>query len=131
MKKHGIFNADIAAVVASMGHYQTLTVADAGLPIPAAPQRIDLVVRRGVPGFIDVTAAILDELAVQEAIVAQEMLATSPQLYADLCALLGAVPVRQVPHEEFKQLTAQSKAVVRSGEFTPYANVILVAGVVF
>ena len=43
MKKHGIFNADIAAVVASMGHYQTLTVADAGLPIPAAPQRIDLV----------------------------------------------------------------------------------------
>ena len=131
MKKSGILNADIAAVVASMGHFDTITVADAGLPVPDEPLRIDLVVRKNLPRFLDVTTAILDELAVQEAIIAQEMPGASPVIYDELRALLGTIPIRQVSHEEFKALTAQSRAVVRSGEFTPYANVILVAGVVF
>lgn len=131
MKKLGILNADLAAVVAAMGHFDTLTVADAGLPIPDGPQRIDLVVRPNLPGFLDVTAAVLEEMAVQEAIIALEMAEVSPQLYAEVRMLLGETPVRFVPHEEFKVLTAHSKAVVRSGEFTPYANVILVSGVVF
>jgi len=131
MKKHGILNADIAAVVASMGHLDTLTVADAGLPIPDEVLRIDLVVRQNLPRFLDVAAAILEELAVQEAIIAEEMPGTSPAIYDELRTVLGGIPMRQVPHEEFKALTAQSRAVVRSGEFTPYANVIFVAGVVF
>lgn len=131
MKKSGILNADLAAVVASMGHFDMITVADAGLPIPDEPLRIDLVVRPNLPRFIDVTTVVLEELAVQEAIVASEMVEVSPQLYDQLRALLGDVAIRKMPHEEFKTLTASSKAVVRSGEFTPYANVILVAGVVF
>jgi D-ribose pyranase len=45
--------------------------------------------------------------------------------------MLGSTPVRTVPHETFKQLTRNSRAVVRSGEFTPYANAILVSGVAF
>lgn len=131
MKKTGILNADIAAVVAGMGHLDTITVADAGLPIPDTVRRIDLVVRPNLPRFMDVATAILEELAVQEAIIAREMAEVSPETYDELRALLGATPIRLVAHSEFKQLTVQSKAVVRSGEFTPYANVILVAGVVF
>lgn len=131
MKKTGILNADIAAVVAGMGHLDTLTVADAGLPIPDNVLRIDLVVRPNLPRFTDVTAAIIEELKVQEAIIAREMVEVSPHIYDELCALLSKVAIRMVTHSEFKQLTAQSKAVVRSGEFTPYANVILVAGVTF
>ena len=34
-------------------------------------------------------------------------------------------------HEAFKTRSRQSKAVVRSGEVTPYANIILCAGVAF
>ncbi|HAJ36075.1 MAG TPA: D-ribose pyranase [Chloroflexi bacterium] len=131
MKKTGILNADIAAVVAGMGHLDTITVADAGLPIPDAVLRIDLVVRPNLPRFMDVTSAILEELIVQEAIIAREMVEVSPETYDVLRARLGETPIRLVSHSEFKQLTAQSKAVVRSGEFTPYANVILVAGVAF
>lgn len=132
MKKCGILNAPIAAVVAEMGHFDTITVADAGLPIPQEVERIDLVVRPGLPAFVDVVAALLDELAVQEAVIAEEMLTASPALHAEMHALLGPdVPIRTVPHDEFKRLTHASRAVVRSGECTPYANVILVAGVVF
>jgi D-ribose pyranase len=34
-------------------------------------------------------------------------------------------------HEDFKAATRAARAIVRSGEFSPYANVILRAGVVF
>jgi D-ribose pyranase len=131
MKRSGILNVDIAAVTASMGHLDTLTVADAGLPIPDAPLRIDLVVKPNQPRFLDVVEVLLEELVVQEAIVAAEMAQVSPDLAAELRARLGSIPVRAVPHAEFKALTADSKAVIRTGEFTPYANVILVSGVAF
>jgi len=36
--------------------------------------------------------------------------------------------VETLSHVEFKKLTASTKAIVRTGEFTPFANVILVAG---
>jgi len=39
--------------------------------------------------------------------------------------------VELVSHEELKRLSQKAAAVVRTGEFTPYANVILYSGVVF
>ncbi|MGL4648294.1 MAG: D-ribose pyranase [Caldilineaceae bacterium] len=126
-----MLNSAVAAVVARLGHFDSVTVADAGLPIPAGPQRIDLVVRPGLPSFLDGVRMMLEEQQVQEAIVAAEMEGANPQVAAALRALLGEIPIRTVPHEEFKRLTAASAAVVRTGECSPYANVILVSGVIF
>ncbi|RME59441.1 MAG: D-ribose pyranase [Caldilineae bacterium] len=131
MKKTGILNAEIAGTVARMGHMDTICVADAGLPIPRSTRRIDLVVRPGLPGFLDVVETLLEELVVERAIVAEEMLTVSPDLYRDLAARLGDIPIERVPHEAFKERTGGCKAVIRTGEFTPYANVILVSGVAF
>jgi D-ribose pyranase len=39
--------------------------------------------------------------------------------------------IQEVSHEEFKRLTNNVKAVIRTGEVTPYANCILQAGVIF
>ncbi len=35
-----------------------------------------------------------------------------------------------VSHEQFKEHTKKAKAIIRTGEATPYANVILHAGVI-
>lgn len=131
MKKSGVLNQPLSAVIAGMGHLDRLTVADAGLPIPKGPERIDLAVTAGLPPFLDVVRAILEELKVQQAIVATEMAERSPQMHAALRELLGDIPLETVAHEQFKALTQETRAVVRTGEFTPYANVILIAGVVF
>jgi len=131
MKKSGILNAPVAAVVARLGHLDTLCIADAGLPIPAGPERIDLVVRRNLPLFRDVTEMVLGEMAVQEAIVAVEMVEKSPQILTELRKQLGDIPIRTVSHAAFKEQTKLCAAVIRTGECTPYANVILVAGVTF
>jgi len=128
MKKVGIINQPIAAVIGGLGHTDTIAIADAGLPIPATTQRIDLALTRGVPSFLETLRVVLDELFVEKAIVAEEMNSVSPHMYSALAEALGDVPIELKPHVEFKRQTADVKAIIRTGEFTPYANVILVAG---
>lgn len=131
LKKIGILNQAISEVIAGMGHQDTLVVADAGLPIPQGVRRVDLALTEGVPGFAETVEAVHKELEVESVIVAEEMEDVSPSTYGALLALVGSVDVERVSHERFKALTQEARAVIRTGEFTPYANVILVAGVVF
>jgi D-ribose pyranase len=131
MKKIGTLNQPLSSVISGLGHMDTIVVADAGLPIPSDTQRIDLALTKDIPGFIDTVAVILEEVQVDQAIVAEEMLSESPQVYQQLQKLLAEIPINAVSHNELKQRTGSARAVVRTGEFTPYANVILVSGVVF
>lgn len=128
MKKVGVMNQPIATVISGLGHTDTIAIADAGLPIPATTQRIDLALTSGVPSFLETLRVVLSELFVEKAIVAEEMKTVSPQMYAALVEVLGDVPIEAIPHVDFKRETAVTKAIIRTGEFTPYANVILVAG---
>jgi D-ribose pyranase len=130
MKKQGILNAALSNTLASMGHTDLLVVADAGLPIPAGVPVIDLAVRCGVPSFADVLTAVANELQVEQIVVASEGQQTGDPL-PEVAELFPDVPVTSCPHEEFKQRTARARAVVRTGECTPYHNIILQAGVVF
>lgn len=131
MKKGALLNQPVSAVIAAMGHSDMLIVADAGLPIPNKPQRIDLALTAGVPGFLETLRVILTELQVESAVIAAEMVTVSPELYTAVVELLGDIPIEQVTHLIFKEMSRKARAVVRTGEFTPYANIILNAGVVF
>lgn len=128
MKKVGIINQPISTVISGLGHTDAVTIADAGLPTPATSERIDLALTAGVPSFTQTLQAILEEMFVEKAILAEEMKTVSPHIFEDVARLLGDVPIEVVPHVSFKELTAASRAIIRTGEFTPYANIILVAG---
>ena len=65
---------------------------------------------------------------VESAFVSEDILTKSPHIYAGIQKLLGDVPIGPLPHAEFKKLTGSTKAIIRTAEFTPFANVILVAG---
>ncbi|URQ60770.1 D-ribose pyranase [Pantoea alhagi] len=139
MKKGTLLNAEISTVIARLGHTDSLTIGDAGLPIPAGPQRIDLAVTHGIPSFLQVAQAVTHEMQVESAIIAEEIRTHNARLHDELIALLEVLQRQQgndisiayVPHEQFKTLTQRSQAVIRSGECTPYANIILTAGVTF
>jgi len=131
MKKTGLLNQPISTAIAGLGHTDSLVVADAGLPIPAGPTRIDLALTQGIPTFVDTLRTVLIEMQVERVIIAEEMTTVSPALYQTIKDILGDTPIEMCPHEAFKTMTAEAKAVVRTGEFTPYANIILVSGVVF
>lgn len=135
MKKGTLLNSEISAVVARMGHTDQITIGDAGLPIPDGVQRIDLAVSRNLPPLLPVLQTVLVELEVEGVILAEELQTISPEAYAEIIALIqsanSTVRIQAVPHEEFKIATANSKAVIRTGECTPYVNIILQSGVSF
>ena len=127
MKKNGLLHPELLLAVAELGHRDEFLVCDAGMPIPTQARRIDLVYRAGAPAFLDVLSAIAADVVIEQAIVASE---TSPELTAAIERLLGC-PVEQTSHEELKTRARTSRFAVRTGEFTPYANVLLIAGVAF
>ena len=131
MKKSGLLNARLAATVAGMGHTDLLVIADAGLPVPPGVECIDLAVTGGVPAMLDVLTAVAKELQVERFVLAEELLAGNNELSEAVRSLFPDAAEEALPHEEFKALTRNARAVVRTGEFTPYANVILAAGVAF
>ncbi|MCL4514482.1 MAG: D-ribose pyranase [Firmicutes bacterium] len=132
MKKIGVLHIELSAVIASMAHEEYLVIGDAGLPVPDGVKCIDLALKDGVPGFLETLEAVMSELKVQEAIIDTEMAEISPHIREGLNKLVaGAFPIKAVPHRQLKELTTRAKAVVRTGEFTPYSNIVLVAGVLF
>jgi len=131
MKKIGILNSEISEVIGKLGHTDQIVICDSGLPIPDHVKRIDLALKEGVPTFLETLETVLLEMQVESAIVAKEMAVVSADLEASMKETLGKVELVTVSHEEFKELTKKAKAIIRTGEFTPYANVILQAGVIF
>ena len=131
MKKTTLLQSDLSYVIATLGHLDTLVIADAGLPIPDRTARIDLALTQGVPGATQTLRVVLDEMKVEKVILAEEVKDRNPKFFSDVQELLPDVPVEFVTHSELKTRTADARAVVRTGEFSPYANVILVSGVVF
>lgn len=131
LKKTGIINKDLSEVIAGMGHLDMLVVCDAGLPIPRNARRIDLALKPGSPSFLDTVNVIAQELEVERLIVASEIEQANSHLKENLIGIFAGAAVELVTHDRFKELTRSAVAVVRTGEFTPYANVILVSGVYF
>lgn len=131
MKKTTLLHSDLSYIIATLGHLDTLVIADAGLPIPSETERIDLALTKGVPGAIQTLQVVLEEMQVEKIILAEEGKDGNPKFLTEVQELLPGVPVEFVSHSDFKAQTADARAVVRTGEFSPYANVILVSGVVF
>ena len=131
MKKGGILNAELMRVIALMGHTDLLAIADSGFPIPPAVPRIDLALVAGVPSFMQGLAAVLAELQVEAATVAEEMRQRSPALYHATRQALGTIPLTHISHDQLKAMLPRVRAVVRTGEQTPYANILLHSGVTF
>lgn len=131
MKKSTLINSEISYEISKMGHTDSIVVCDSGLPIPSGVKRIDLALKKGLPTFLDTLDTILEELEVEEVVIAKEIIEASNNLYREIEKRFSNITITTVSHEDFKMLTKESKAIVRTGEFTPYANIILKSGVVF
>ncbi|UKH25296.1 D-ribose pyranase [Actinobacillus pleuropneumoniae] len=139
MKKTAVLNAQLSGVIASLGHTDGLTICDAGLPIPSEQQCVDLALTKGVPSFLSTLEVVLTELFVERILLAEEIKQVNPTIEQQLLEMINKlaqtqgrqIEIEYVVHSEFKQRSNQAKAVVRTGECSPYANVILYSGVPF
>ena len=133
MKRHGILNSDISRVLSYMGHTDRICIGDCGLPIPDETERIDLAVKFGVPTFMDVLKEVGDDMKIEKIVLAEEIKEHNPQVLAEITEYFKGqdVEVEYVSHVGLKQMTRVCKAVIRTGETTPYANIILQSGCIF
>lgn len=135
MKKNGILNADISRVLSYMGHTDTLAIGDCGLPIPDETERIDLALKPGVPSFMEVLEEVAKEMKIEKVVLADEIREKNPKIHEEILNLINeigaACEVVYVSHENLKAQTKTCKAVIRTGETTPYANIILQSACLF
>lgn len=133
MKKIGCLNSELSYVISKLGHFDTLTIGDCGLPVPKGVQRIDLAVTYGVPSFKDVFNVVDAEAKFQKVTIASEAREINPDFYNFIheWAQKNGIVVEEIKHDDFKKLSASSVAVVRTGECKPYCNVILESNVSF
>ena len=135
MKRNGILNSDISRVLSYMGHTDRICIGDCGLPIPDETERIDLAVKFGQPTFMEVLKEVGIDMKIEKIILAEEINEKNPKVLTEITEYFADADVMPeiefVPHVELKALTKDCKAVIRTGETTPYANIILQSGCIF
>lgn len=129
MIKSGIFHPQLLRILGELRHKDMLVIGDAGLPIPKGVERVDLGWKQGSPGYLEVLEEIAKVLVIESATFAEEAHTASPDFHKQALKLLPeGIPVSYVPHTELKAISADAKAIILTGEFTPYTNVILTCG---
>ncbi len=131
MYKTGTLNSEISKVLSDLGHTDTIVIGDCGLPVPKGVQKIDLAVRQGLPSFIDVVDEVARHMVIEHITLAEEIKDSNPAVLKEVDSIMKDIPNDFVTHEQFKTLTENSKVIIRTGEATPYANIILRSGVNF
>jgi D-ribose pyranase len=129
MLKTGILHPQLSRIMAEIRHMDMLVIADAGLPVPKGVERVDLGWKQGNPGYLEVLEEIEKYMVTEKAVFAQEALVVSGELHKKALSLLPeGIPVEYIPHSELKKMTEGAKAIILTGEFTGYTNVILISG---
>ncbi len=131
MKKTGILNAQLMQQIAALGHTDTFLIGDAGMPVPKGVPIVDLALTGGVPNFEQVLYAVLAETKIEAYFLTDQTKTVNPRVYKLIQENLPGIPCTELPHPELKELTKSCKFAIRTGEFTPFSNVVLQAGCAF
>jgi D-ribose pyranase len=129
MKKTGILNRELSDVIASLGHLDLIVISDAGLPVAPSARRVELALAPDLPTVPQILEILLQEAVFEKISFAEEQITASPIFHERLKNLVGKIPLEALPHYDgFKPLAERAKVHIRTGDFTPYANLVLTAG---
>jgi len=129
MKEVGLINRNLAKVIAEQGHQDLLMVVDAGFAIPLGVETVDISLSENNPMVVDVLAELRKYHSVEKMILAKQTKEINPTLFNNITTIWGNnIEIEVVDHSELKQISKTVKAVIRTGDFTAYGNVILVSG---
>jgi len=129
MNEMGLLNTAIAAAIAKQGHGDLLMITDAGFAIPRDAEVIDVSLDVNKPTVSDVLTVLRKHFSVEKIILADQTRKTNPTFFDHISKAFGDnVEVETIDHSDLKKLSKTVKAIIRTGDFTAYGNVILVSG---
>ena len=124
-----ILNPHLLSLLARVRHTNWLVIADRGLPFWPAVETIDVSVMNDVPTVLQVVSALRPDFRPVQAWMAREFLEhNDPAIQAQFAKALSGVPIGYEPHPVFKQRIPGAVGLIRTGDTTQYANLILVSG---
>lgn len=129
MIRTGILNPAVLSLLARVRHTNTLVLADRGFPFWPGLETVDLSLVDDVPTVAQVLDAIAPGFVIARVFAAEEFQThNSPDRIDALKARLGGTPLHFEPHVAFKRRVPSAIGLIRTGDTTPYANLILESG---
>jgi D-ribose pyranase len=104
-------------------------IADRGFPIWPQLETIDISLIDDIPVVLEVLGAIRGNCTFSQAFMAGEFLvANNRRIRSQFARALKGIPVELEPHADFKKRIPSAIGLIRTGDTTQYANIILVSG---
>jgi D-ribose pyranase len=129
MQKTGILNPDLLHLLARIRHTNMLVIADRGFPFWPAIETVDLSLVDGIPTVLQVLHALRSDYDFTQAYMAQEfLLENNSETQAQFVAALEGIPVMYEAHVDMKKRVPDAIGLIRTGDITQFANVVLVSG---
>jgi D-ribose pyranase len=126
MIKTGILNPHLNDLLSRVRHTNTLVIADRGFPFWPMIETVDLSLVDDVPTVLQVLAALRPNFQIGRAWMAREFLKVNPAPTRGAYAqALAGIPLQREPHVKFKQRVPLAIGLIRTGDTTQYANMIL------
>lgn len=126
MLKTGILNPHILSLVSRVRHTNTLVIADRGFPFWPQIETVDIALVDDLPRVLDVLRALRGNFTIGHAWMAEEFRgANRPKICREFEAALEGIPTSFEPHVEFKKRVPHAIGLIRTGDTTPYGNMIL------
>jgi D-ribose pyranase len=126
MLKTGILNPAINSLLSRVRHTNTVVIADRGFPFWPQIETIDISLVDDVPKVLHVLRAIQANFVIGRVFQAEEFrIFNSPETVQALMHALGNVPITMEAHIEFKKRVPHAIGLIRTGDTTQYANLIL------
>ena len=122
----GILNPQILSLLARVRHTNTLVIADRGFPYWPMIETVDISLVDDVPTNLQVLAALKENFIIGHIFMAEEFKAENTAEVLQAFANTRAdIPISYEPHDDFKLRVPQAIGLIRTGETTQYANMIL------
>ncbi len=129
MINSGILNPRLLALLARIRHTNALVIADRGFPFWPQIETVDISLVDDVPTVLQVLAAVRANHNFTQAYMAREFQKNnSAAMRARFVKSLTEVSVKFEPHVAFKKRVPDAIGLIRTGDTTQYANVILISG---
>jgi len=126
MLRTGILNPALLDLVARTRHTNTLVIADRGFPFWPQIETVDISLVDNIPTVLDVLDALRPNFVIGKAWMAREFKEHNSQdALEEVAARLGRTPLVFEPHVDFKKRVPGAIGLIRTGDTTQYANVIL------
>jgi len=126
MLRGGILNPHINFLLSRVRHTNTLVIADRGFPFWPQIETVDISLVDDVPRVVDVLRAVRANFVIGRIFLAQEFQAANARERSEeFMETLDGIPVSVEPHIELKRRVPAAIGLIRTGDTTQYANLVL------